>query len=400
MNDRIETILDYSAPATGAPTAPLAPPVAPLDHPRHLAYIDAARGWAFLGVLTFHAFGRAPVKNYFLQSLAASGNYGVQLFFIASALTLFMSFESRRTKDDRPITYFFIRRFFRIAPLFNFGIIFYLFAWGTGPRDFAPTGIHPHQVVLTALFLHGWWPDAINSVVPGGWSIAVEMNFYLLLPLLFLFLTTLRRAIIAFLISVPVTIGVSLAFAKVARASIDPQLISGFTYYWLPRQLSVFILGIIVFHLSRRTLTPRFAKLVAILGLFGLIAVSLLGDHLPDTYLAHSICFAVILVALRSAPLRLLVNPATRLLGLLSFSAYICHFFALDVAVATLRKLTFPLADHPFIMLAVLWLLGLVLTCAFSFMTYRLIEIPGQNLGRAIIARLSKSASLDTRGRV
>jgi peptidoglycan/LPS O-acetylase OafA/YrhL len=387
MNDRLETILETPAPADAAP---LAPPVAPLATPHHLAYIDAARGWAFLGVLTFHAFARAPVKNYFLQSLAASGNYGVQLFFIASALTLFMSLESRRTRDDRPITYFFIRRFFRIAPLFYVGIVFYLLAWGTGPRDFAPTGIHPHQIILTALFLHGWWPDAINSVVPGGWSIAVEMNFYLLLPLLFLGLTTLRRAVMAFVISVPITITISIAVARLARGSVDPTLVSGFTYYWLPRQFSVFLLGIIVFHLSRKPGNHALATLVAILGLLGLIVVSLIGDRIPDAYLAHSICFAVILVALRSAPLRLLVNPATRLLGTISFSAYICHFFALDLAVATLPKLSFLPANHSLIIFAVLWLLGLVLTCAFSCLTYRLIEIPGQNLGRAIIAVLSK----------
>jgi peptidoglycan/LPS O-acetylase OafA/YrhL len=385
MNDRSEAILDHATPA-----APFAPPVAPLDHPRHLAYIDAARGWAFLGVLTFHAFGRAPVKNYIVQSLASSGNYGVQLFFIASALTLFMSLESRRTKDDRPITYFFIRRFFRIAPLFYFGIVFYLLAWGTGPRDFAPDGIHPHQVILTALFLHGWWPDAINSVVPGGWSIAVEMNFYLLLPLLFLFLTTLRRAVIAFLISAPITIGISIAVTKLTHASLDPQLFSGFTYYWLPRQFAVFLLGIIVFHLSRKPVAPHTATVAAILGLLGVIAVSLLGLRVPDSYLAHSICFAVILVALRSAPLRLLVNPATRLLGTLSFSAYICHFFALDLAVAALAKLSFLPAEHSRIIFVLVWVLGLTLTCAFSFITYRLIEIPGQNLGRAIIAALAK----------
>jgi len=387
MTGRSDTTLDYATPAAAAP---LAPPVSPLAAPHHLAYIDAARGWAFLGVLTFHTFARAPVKNYFIQSLAASGNYGVQLFFIASSLTLFMSLESRRTRDDRPITYFFIRRFFRIAPLFYCGIVFYLIAWGTGPRDFAPTGIHPHQIVLTALFLHGWWPDAINSVVPGGWSIAVEMNFYLLLPLLFLLLTTLRRAVIAFVISVPITIGISIAVAKLARASGDPTLLSGFTYYWLPRQFAVFLLGIIVFHLSRKPCNPALAKLTAILGLLGLIAVSLIGDRIPDTYLAHSICFAIILVALRSAPFRLLVNPATRLLGTISFSAYICHFVALDVATATLPKLSFLPTDQSLIIFAVLWVLGLVLTCACSLITYRLIEIPGQNLGRAIIARLAK----------
>ena len=34
----------------------------------------------------------------------------------------------------------------------------------------------------TAFFLHGLHPEAINSVIPGGWSIAVEMTFYLFFP--------------------------------------------------------------------------------------------------------------------------------------------------------------------------------------------------------------------------
>ena len=54
-------------------------------------------------------------------------------------------------------------------------------------------------MILTALFLHGWHPETINSVVPGGWSIAAETSFYLLLPLLFRLVTTRTRAL-AFLL--------------------------------------------------------------------------------------------------------------------------------------------------------------------------------------------------------
>jgi peptidoglycan/LPS O-acetylase OafA/YrhL len=388
MKSRIQKIL-VSRP-------PVATPLAALEAPRRLDYIDAARGWAFLFVLTVHAFGRAPVDNYLLKSLAASGNYGVQLFFIASALTLCMSFEARRPKDDRPVTFFLIRRFFRIAPLFYFGIIFYLIAWGTGPREFAPDGIHARQVALTAGFLHGWWPDTINSVVPGGWSIAVEMNFYLCLPLLFVLLTTLRRALVAFVISIPLTVGISVLTVKLLRSNFDSGPVAGFTYYWLPRQFPVFLLGIVVFHLSRQSHDSASAKRLALFGVLGLLATSVVGDRLPLSYLAHSICFAVILVALRSVPLKFLVNPATRFLGTISFSAYICHFFALDVTVATMRTLTGLPRQHPFLMFLILYLLALALTCAFSFITYRLIEVPGQNLGRLIIARPSRRGGAAT----
>src|SRR5262249_22075965 len=58
----------------------------------------------------------------------------------------------------------------------------YLALNGAGPSPNAPHGIGPAQVILTALFLHGFWPDSINSVVPGDWSIAAEMTFYLVFP--------------------------------------------------------------------------------------------------------------------------------------------------------------------------------------------------------------------------
>jgi peptidoglycan/LPS O-acetylase OafA/YrhL len=375
---------------------PAAAPLAVLESPRRLDYIDAARGWAFLAVLTVHAFGHAPVDNYVLKSLAASGSYGVQLFFVASAFTLFMSFDARRTRDDRPVLFFLIRRFFRIAPLFYFGILFYLLARGTGPSPFAPGGIHTRHVVLTALFLHGWWPDTINSVVPGGWSIAVEMNFYLCLPLLFVLLTTLRRAIVAFIISIPLTVGISLLAVRLLCPHVDPLLLAGFSYGWLPRQFAVFLLGIVVYHLSRQPHDPVTAKRLAVVGLIGLLAVSMIGDRLPLAYLAHSICFAIILVALRSTPVKFLVNPMTRFLGTLSFSAYICHFFAIDVVGATMQRTTFLPRQHPFLMFLILYFSALALTCAFSFITYRLIEIPGQNLGRRIIASLSKRGRAST----
>lgn len=38
------------------------------------------------------------------------------------------------------------------------------------------------EVATIALFVHGFHPQSINSVVPGGWSIAVEMTFYAVFP--------------------------------------------------------------------------------------------------------------------------------------------------------------------------------------------------------------------------
>ena len=171
--------------------------IPPKDAQR-LASIDALRGWAFLGVMTVHVASRIPNlpgKNVFL-----AGAYGVQLFFLLSALTLLASIARRSVlnnvktgaiatnhpqigsampiMDSLAVRDFYIRRFFRIAPMFWFGVVVYLCWKGLGPRYWAPEGVSVWLILSTIFFLHGWTLTSINSVVPGVWSIAVEMTFY------------------------------------------------------------------------------------------------------------------------------------------------------------------------------------------------------------------------------
>ena len=91
-----------------------------------LKYIDAVRGYAILGVIMIHVLTVVQPENIYLQLLANKGKYGVQLFFIASAFTLFLSQERRREVEKKN---FFIRRFFRIAPMYYIGIVLYLFVF-------------------------------------------------------------------------------------------------------------------------------------------------------------------------------------------------------------------------------------------------------------------------------
>lgn len=85
-----------------------------------LSYIDVLRGIAVLLVISVHhgmLFMQLPLIHY----VSGFGQMGVQLFFVASAYTLCLS-ASRRTEPARN---FYIRRYFRIAPLYYFAIVLY-----------------------------------------------------------------------------------------------------------------------------------------------------------------------------------------------------------------------------------------------------------------------------------
>ena len=85
-----------------------APPTADIQK---YAFIDALRGLACLGVIAIHILDYVGPTWEPVRLVAAFGDKGVQLFYLLSAFTLFLSYQQRSRTDDRPILFFWIRRF-------------------------------------------------------------------------------------------------------------------------------------------------------------------------------------------------------------------------------------------------------------------------------------------------
>src|SRR5580704_7608080 len=115
------------------------------EAPRRQEYLDALRGYAILGVMIVHTGG----TFHELIRATAWGARGVQLFFVVSAITLAGSWQDRREK----VWAFYVRRLFRIAPMFWLAIVFYA-GIQSGPGTFKAW-----QILLTSLFLHGFHPE-------------------------------------------------------------------------------------------------------------------------------------------------------------------------------------------------------------------------------------------------
>lgn len=92
-----------------------------------LQYIDFLRGIAILMVIVVHTnqYSKNP-HNVSLSRLTEYDARGVQLFFVLSAFTLYYSYHNRKTEQTHVFRNFFIRRIFRIAPMYYLGIIYYL----------------------------------------------------------------------------------------------------------------------------------------------------------------------------------------------------------------------------------------------------------------------------------
>lgn len=150
----------------------------------HYNYINSVRGIAILMVIMCHVAYKFEIHNNNLEWFLGYGRMGVQLFFIASAYTLCLSTEQREGEKNA-IKKFYLRRYFRIFPVYYFGILLYFLVrlYFNDLKDFTFV-----NVTSNLLFLHGLAPSVNNSIVPGGWSIGIEMLFYSIFPFLFIFL--------------------------------------------------------------------------------------------------------------------------------------------------------------------------------------------------------------------
>jgi peptidoglycan/LPS O-acetylase OafA/YrhL len=357
------------------------------EGPKHFHYIDALRGIAFLGVLALHAALRAG--HFRFDQWATLGNQGVQLFFIVSALTLFLSFETRSKRENAPVLNFFIRRLFRIAPLFWSAILLYSFV---PMRDF---DIGFWHYAATALFLHGWHVETMN-VVPGGWSIAVEMNFYLLLPMLWYSIRSIQAAFWWLLCSLLVLPLLTWSAMRAFHLENDGSL---YLERWLPSQMPVFLLGILLFYTIKKLGTEyRSTSAGRIFFALSIFVIISLRGYYSSRFLPQPVAISCglwfLALSLHLWPNPLLVNPLMRFIGKVSYSAYITHFIALFIVIDVFSHSFYKMSELGRFLLLIICTLPL--TLLFSFVTHRLIELPGERLGSALIGLLERRRSAKT----
>ncbi|MGH7202892.1 MAG: acyltransferase family protein, partial [Candidatus Levyibacteriota bacterium] len=211
------------------------------------AYIDSLRGLAIIGVLLAHVshYSNLTYPSW-LQNITAIdvGPRGVQLFYIVSAFTLCLSLSNRKNIEKHVLKNFYIRRFFRIAPLFYLAILYYLWQqnfWSGNPQHFSLLNI-----LSTFTFTNGFSPYWINNIVFGGWSIAVETAFYLLFPLLFYKIKSLRFSLL-----ITCFVAITMQLLRLYLLSL-PQVqhnpdFQTFTFEFFPSQLPIFLIGMTVF---------------------------------------------------------------------------------------------------------------------------------------------------------
>lgn len=168
----------------------------------HLSWLDGLRGIAAFWVLISHVQILSGLKNIPILSW---GGLAVDLFMILSGFLMAHNYIHRQNSESwtssSTFLVFWIRRFFRIAPLYYF-LLFLAFFYGPilGDYRFAISEIWPNTATsperyydqsVSNIFSHltfvfGFLPYFSYRTALPDWSIGLEMQFYMIFPFLML----------------------------------------------------------------------------------------------------------------------------------------------------------------------------------------------------------------------
>jgi exopolysaccharide production protein ExoZ len=300
------------------------------------------------------------------------GIYGVSIFYVLSGLTLFHVYYDKMIPSLTDLKDFYLKRFFRIFPLFWLTILLSSVVHSNTPQ------ITPLILNLTGLFAV---VSPSSYIVTGGWSIGNELVFYLFFPV-FVFLSKKNKT--GFYLVACLIFGTYLYMAFFRLQPSIPLAQEWVTYVNPFNQAFLFLAGFLLgYFFNKREIPPMASLACLIIGLSlfffypGSINVAAGMDRVLFTFASILICLAFYKTTFR---LYRFPDQILKSLGEASYSVYLIHpimWFALDDLFH--RKL-FIGYDHPSPI--VLIVSAMVFTLIIGYCLYRYYEVPFMNTGR------------------
>lgn len=181
--------------------------------------LDAIRTIAAMMVFCTHAtkLGTLKISNQYLANFIGTffdGGTGVLIFFVLSGfLITYLILSEVKQKGSFNLKNFYLRRIFRIWPLYFALLIFAYFIYLPILGHFS--NINVREIWSHAGYYFGMLGnfdmlrDPLHDFIPVGitWSVAIEEQFYLVWPLLFFFIPSKKYHYIFY-----VSLFISLAF--------------------------------------------------------------------------------------------------------------------------------------------------------------------------------------------
>jgi peptidoglycan/LPS O-acetylase OafA/YrhL len=328
-------------------------------------FVSGLRAIAVLLVIIIHtgAFSKLGKVG---SVLTLNGQYGVHVFFVISGFAISKSFKTKT------IIGFYIRRFFRVAPLYYLFLltILSLSYCGLYPNPVLPEyegNLAAFDILTHFIFLNIWIPSFANTIIGVEWTLGVEFFWYIASPFLLL------RPYVNLYSYIRVIAALYLILHGVRFLYI--QLYDGVAYDLLPTKFGFyFFLGVLADHIRKIIQIENFKNINYFMcGFSALLFVSacIMQDGDIETIFALSTFGLLISVVDETFIGKLLNLKFINYLGIISYSVYLTHF-PLSIIISNIISIDSGL---------ILFLNVCLASVLASTFCYYFVEIPGAKLG-------------------
>jgi peptidoglycan/LPS O-acetylase OafA/YrhL len=331
-------------------------------------------------VILVHVSQQFQNLNIYLRYICDYSATGVQLFFTISAISLCISYNKR---NENKVRYFFIRRFFRIAPLYYIAILFYNNFFNINILNYNNSIV---GIISNFFFIHGFVAEGWN-IVPGGWSIATEMTFYFFFPLLYILINK-NYLFIVYKIFILILFYFIL-YILVWKVGLLNSKISEI-FHWTIIQFIVFEVAML-FYLKRNIYLTNFyinfisfiiLLIISIIAWNEITSIKILNLY-PTKLLFITITSILFLEILKRSKIITEVNYLLTKIGKYSYSMYVSH----PLLMYLINRDHLNLSDNNLDMLTYNFVI-LFSTFCFSFFLYNFIEKKGIDIGKILIKKI------------
>lgn len=374
----------------------------------HLPFLDVIRGIAIFAVFLFHSLGasfgfdRLPwdglfrdfdvLLSFLLLYPLTYGFTGVAAFFVVSGFCIHLSYQ--RSAQQGWLS-FFIRRFFRIYPAYLLAILVFAFIWPFGILEkewFRVVG----QVGTHLLAIHNLSYRTLFGINPSFWSIAVEIQLYIIYPLLILLTTrTGWKKGIIIVGCLEVFIRIVVAIHGVITDTPFPRFISASPFaYWLSWSLGAYLCE--CFLKGKRS--RLFAMRLDIVTILSFVS-PFFKVTAPFTFLSFAWLTAIVIDRFLSEKWSVSKIQEKRLLrtfwshfnflGIISYSFYLFHQPIVLLTDKILNQIFSDTFVHPMLKFSVC-MIWYPIVLLLSFVIYKAVEQPSIVIGKIVWKRMSE----------
>jgi peptidoglycan/LPS O-acetylase OafA/YrhL len=306
------------------------------------------------------------VQRKYWYTLVTDGGTGVVLFFVISGFILSLPFAQMHLKKEKKVNLkrYYLRRLTRLEPPYIIALSILFFAEVYVLHKYSFAGALPH-FIASALYIHNFVYQEASTILPLAWSLEVEVQFYLIAPLVCtIFLLT----------------------NKYARRGLMILIIVAGTFYWyndwsvphLFKYIHYFFAGILFADLyCTKAISIKQGKLYLLAGLVALAGFIFFNSQMElYSYLLKMCCMlGLFYLALFNKEMKsVFSNGFLVIVGGMCYSIYLWHQAIISFVGKLILKSGIDYGDSDYAPIFIL--LFIITVLVFSSIYFLLVEKP------------------------